>query len=212
MQNVAIWAVAFTVAAPSVAAAQDEENELRAREVAINLIAFDQERPEKLFIRHDDRNAGVSLRIVEVPTGKTKKSWFVETVADERRKIKRYTKKRFPVEASVDQVEPKGRYTIIGAPDRLKKRYQIMALKDGRVGVLGIIPLEVTSEGEYTKGMLKEVVWAPGGKMVVCVLNQKANLDEGKYDVDTIHFFRFRPWKVKWVKPDEGQDGGTSSE
>ena len=125
----------------------------------------------------------------------------MEGRAEEKKYIRRMTRKRYPQIANVDQVDPKNHYTIMNAPDRPKKRYQVMAMRDGRIGVLGKI--ELKKEGEtYAKGMLKEVVWTPGGRLVAGVINQKIKRPDGMEDVDEIHFFKFRPWKVDWIKPE----------
>ncbi|MFT7620862.1 MAG: hypothetical protein ACI9WU_000021 [Myxococcota bacterium] len=195
--------VAFLAASalvPSTASGQ-------AAEKVISILALDQDAPEKILVRSDDLNAGVSLQILEIPSMKVKKGWFVESKRDERNRSKRLMRKRFPIEARVNQQEPRERYTVIGAPDRLKKNYQIMVMREGRVGVIGLIPLkEGDGDDKRAVGMLKEVVWAPNGKMILCVLNQKMDLPDGKYDVDAVHFLKFRAWKIKWVKAEASGD------
>lgn len=177
----------------------------QAAEKQISILAMDLERPSKLLVRNHDPNAGTSLQVLEVPTGKVKKGWFVESKQDERRRVKTLTRKRFPIEATPDQMEPRGRYTIMGAPDQRKRNYRVMAMRDGRIGVLATIPLRKNEEaGTWATGMLKEVVWTPSGKTILCVVNQKLDLSDGVWNVDEVHFVKFRPWKVKWIEPEGG--------
>lgn len=197
-----IWLVpALALGLPLTAQSQD----LVAAEQQLFVLALDQERPDNLLVREVDPQRGTSIAIVQVATGKLTKTWPVETKADEKKRVKRMTRKKFPIKAVIDQVEPKGRYTIVGAPDRMKKFYEILALRDGRVGVLARIPLQKSEKGEYAVGMLKEVIWAPAGKMLMVVVNQKMELRDGPYDVDRIQAITFRPWKVKWIKPPESE-------
>ncbi len=200
--------VLFTlmIAIPATALGQAGERQL-------SILAFDQALPERVLVRSHDPNAGTAIQVLEVPTGKVKKGWFVDTKQAERNKVKRLTRKRYPLLASVDQVEPKGRYTILGAPDGQKKNYQILAMRDGKIGLLATVQLKrLEGTDTYAVGMLKEVVWAPNGKMILCVVNQKLKHSDGLEDRDDVHFVRFRPWKVKWFKPEgEGGEGGAKA-
>ena len=196
-------AVFTAVLLPSIAYGQ-------AAEATMNVLAFD-EFEEKVLIKLHDLNHGVIMREIVIETGKIKRGKLMETRAEEKKYIKVMTRKRYPKVANVDQVGPKGRFTIMGAPDQFKKRYQIMAMRDGKIGVLGKIDLKKQGE-TYAKGMLKEVVWSPGGRLVVAVVNQKIQRVDGIEDVDEVHFFKFKPWKVQWIKPEAGEeetpDGG----
>lgn len=200
MIRILLALVLLGVASPASAAE-------RAQSVQLNLLAFDKVL-EKVLVRIVSIQ-GTSLQVREVyGNAKPKKGWFVESVAEERKKRKSL-RRRFPNEANLDQMDPKGRVTIMGAPDG-HRSYQILAMRDGRVGVLGKIPLEKNTTEVYAKGMLKEVCWLPNGRGVLVVVNQKVETDDGPYDVDRIHFFKFKIWKIKWIKP-EGGDGKKES-
>ena len=170
-------------------------------EATLSVLALNDDISTAL-VRFEDRNQGVLLQIREIQTGAVKKSWFVENRNDERRRKKRLRRKRFPNKANVNQVDPSGRYTVIGAPDG-RRSYDIMVLRDGRVGLVGKIPLKTTDNGDRAKAMLKEVVWAPNGKQLIVIVNQSLERDEGEENVDDLHWFRFRKWKVKWLKPED---------
>ena len=164
----------------------------------------------KALVRFEDRNQGVLLQIREIQTASVKKSWFVENRNDERKRTKRLRRKQFPTKANVNQVDPSGRYTVIGAPDG-RRSYDIMVLRDGRVGLVGKIPLKTTDDGNRAKAMLKEVVWAPNGKQLIVIVNQSLEREEGEENVDDLHWFRFRKWKVKWLTPDDGAASQTEA-
>ncbi len=170
-----------------------------AKTTHINLLALDKNY-EKLLVRLESAQ-GTALQAREVyGESKAKKAWVVESVADERKRRKRL-RRRFPIEANLDQMDPKGRVTAMGAPDG-HRSYQILVMRDGRVGVIGKIALEKNSTDVYAKGMLKEVAWLPNGRGLLAVVNQKVETQDGPYDVDTVHFFKFKVWKVKWLKPE----------
>lgn len=152
------------------------------------------------LVRYEDRDHGVLIQIREIQTDKVEKSWFADNRNDERKRVKRLTRKRFPVKAVAGQVDPSGRHTILGAPQG-NRNYSIMVLRDGRLGVLGLIPLDPSAGDTFATAMLKDVVWGPNGKQVLVVVNQKSEQDSGKVDIDKLHWFRFRKWKVKWLKP-----------
>ena len=155
----------------------------------------------QMLVRVTDADQGTLLQIREIQTDKVKKGYFVDNKNDERKRLKRLKRSRFKVEATVDQSDPEGRYTVIGAPDKFKKHYDIMVLRNGRVGLVGQVPLKKDGDA-VAKAMLKEVVWAPGGKLILAVVNQKLKTERGLEDIDTIHSFSFRKWRVKWVKPE----------
>jgi len=191
--------------APSLASAQSE--------VRLSILGINGDGDQAL-VKVQDADQGTLLQIRESQTGKVKKSWFVENRNDERKRVKRMLRKRFK-EANVDQTDEKGRHTVMVAPDQLKKDYDILILRDGRVGVLGSVPIKTDESGKQkAKAMLKEVVWGPDGKSVLVVVNQKLKVDNGVQDVDELHYFRFRVWKVKWIKPEgaEGDSEGTESD
>ena len=190
---------------PLLATAQEERQ--------INILALVAVNPTKLLVRHLDLHQGTSLQRIEVPTGEVLRGEFVENRNQEKARIRRLTRGRFPVEAAVNQVEPRGRYTILGAPAAQGKNYQILAMRDGRIGVLADIPLR-REEGtdNYAKGMLKEVVWAPNGKTIIVVVNQQIELPDGPVNSDAIHFVRFRQWRVRWMTPaTPGEQGGETT-
>ncbi|MBT9557819.1 MAG: hypothetical protein IV100_17415 [Myxococcales bacterium] len=170
-------------------------------EVRLSLIAFDEELTQVL-VRMEDPNQGIFLQIREIETGKVKKAIPTDNRNDELKKVKDQRKKKFKVEAVVEQVDPSGRYTVFGAPDNKRKNYDIMVMREGRVGILGSIPLK-QEEGRKLigKAILKEVVWSADGKTVFCLVNHKIERPTGPEDVDEISSFRFKAWKVKWIEP-----------
>jgi hypothetical protein len=185
---------------PAVCSAQSE--------VRLSILGVSED-ADLALVRVEDADQGTLIQIREVQTGKVKKSWFVENRNDERKRVKRLLRKKFK-EANVDQSDEKGRHTVMGAPDQLKKDYDVLVMRDGRIGVLGSIPI-TSEEGKpknKAKAMLKEVVWTPDGKGVLTVVNQKLKLPNGTQNVDELHFFRFRVWKVKWIKPEPSEDSG----
>ena len=93
-------------------------------EATLSVLALNDDISTAL-VRFEDRNQGVLLQIREIQTGAVKKSWFVENRNDERRRKKRLRRKRFPNKANVNQVDPSGRYTVIGAPDG-RRSYDII--------------------------------------------------------------------------------------
>ena len=76
-----------------------------------------------------------------------------------------------------------------------------MVLRDGRVGILGKVPLKKGANDSYAEAMPKEVVGS-GGKQIIVVVNQQYEQEHGKVEADDLHWFRFRQWKVKWLKPE----------
>ena len=167
---------------------------------SLSILALDADL-ERALVRFEDPNQGTMIQIRELQTGKVKKTWFVDGKMEEKKRVKRMTRKAFPIKAKTGQVDPKGRYTVLGAPDG-RRSYNIMVLRDGRVGILGQIALKKGADEAYAEAMLKEVVWAPGGKQVIVVVNQKYQEEYGETDIDGLHWFRFRQWKVKWLKPE----------
>jgi hypothetical protein len=179
-------------------------------EASLSVIAFDDDL-ERALVRFEDPNQGVMVQIRELQTGKVKKSWFVDDRNAEKKRVKRLTRVKFPVVAKTGQIDPKGRYTVIGAPDG-RRSYNIMVLRDGRVGILGKVPLKKGANDSYAEAMLKEVVWAPGGKQIIVVVNQQYEQEHGKVEADDLHWFRFRQWKVKWLKPEPETSDETENE
>jgi len=177
---------------------------------SLSVLAFDED-IESALVRLDDSNHGVMIQIRDLQTGKVKKNWFVESKNDESKRVKRLTRKRFPIEAASGQIDPKGRYTIIGAPDG-RRSYNIMVMRDGRVGVLRQIPLKKGADEKYARAMLTEVVWTPDGKQVVVVLTQEFEQEYGQQKIDELHWVRFRQWKIKWLKPEVDQSDSDSNE
>ncbi len=170
-------------------------------EVRLSLIAFDEELTQVL-VRMEDPNQGIFLQTREIDTGKVIKAIPTDNRNDEHKKIKDQRKKKFKVEAVIEQVDPSGRYTVFGAPDNKRKSYDIMVMREGRVGVLGSIPLKQEEARKLVgKAILKEVVWSADGKTVFCLVNHKIERPSGPEDVDEISSFRFKAWKVKWVEP-----------
>ena len=206
-----MWLIALCLAfcTPALAFAQEEGQ--GAKELRLEILKLDKNL-EKLLVRVEGAQ-GTALQVREVyGDAKSKKAWFVESKAEEKKKLKSL-KGKFPVQANVDQMDPKGKVTIMGAPDG-RRSYRIMALDNarGRVGVLGQIELKKNSHDEYAKGMLKQVVWLPSGRGVLTVVNQKLEYDDGPYDVDEIQYWKYKFWKIKWIKAEGGDDAEKGAE
>ncbi len=179
------------VAVASTANAQTESR--------LSLLGFNEEGTQVL-VKVVDPNQGTILQARDLETAKIKKGWLIENKNDETKRVKDLRKKTFKVPAVVDQVDPEGRFTVFGSPDKKRGNYDIMVMRDGRVGVLGSVPLKTEGKRAVAKAMLKEVVWAADGKTVYCIVNQKLERETGPEDVDDLHVLRFKAWKVKWVQ------------
>lgn len=206
LRKILLYGLLASLGVPAVAWAQ-------AAETRVNVVAMDADNPTKILVRFQDMNQGTAIQIREVPTNDIKRGWFVENRNDEHSRIRRLTRRQFPVTVEPNQQEPRGRFTVMGAPDQQGKNYQILVLRNGRVGVVGEVPLKQEGEGTVQKtavAMLKEVVWAPNGKLIIVVVNQTIERDDGIENVDEVYFFRFRQWKVKWMQPTDpaAEDGG----
>jgi len=173
----------------------------QAREIRLNVLSLNED-VTRFVVRYEDGNQGTAIQIREMDTNAVKKSYFVDSKAQERKRIKRLKRGKYKLKPHLDQIDPKGRYTILGAPDG-HRGYQIMVMRGNRLGVLGKIPLKKDDTGKiFAKAMLKEVVWTPNSRRLMVVVNQRIDRRNGVEDVDDIHFFRFRAWKIKWLKPE----------
>lgn len=196
--------VAATLGGAHSASAQTEAH--------LALLGFNEDMTQVL-VRMEDPNQGVLIQIRDLETGKVKKGWFAENRNDELKKVKDLRKKTFKVAAVIDQMDPDGRYTAFGAPDAKKENYEILVMRDGRVGVVGAVPLKrEEARKRVAKAILKDVVWSADGKTIYCVVNQKIEREDGPEDVDDLHVFKFKGWKVKWIQAaqepeEEGQSG-----
>ena len=96
----------------------------------------------------------------------------------------------------------------MGAPDG-KGSYNLLIMKDNRVGILGTIVLEVEKDNpaNKAKGMLKEVIWTENGRQIVAIITQEIKRDTGTSKIDNIHYFQYRSWEIKWLKAEEPKTG-----
>jgi hypothetical protein len=180
---------------------------VHAKEIRIQFVAFNDD-SSQVLVKVEDANLGTSLQVREVGTNTIKKAHLAESKRAEQRLMRRL-RRRFPKTGIVDQVGPRNFGTIMGAPDG-KGGYNILVMKDNRVGVLGTVVLAVDKDNpaNRAKGMLKEVVWSENGSQILVVLNQKMTIDTGTSRVDDIHYFQYRSWDIKWLKAEEPKPSG----
>jgi hypothetical protein len=169
-------------------------------EVRLEFVAFNEDFSQYV-VRFQDNQRGTTIQIRETKTGAIKKNYMVTDTEDERKRLRRL-RRRFPVTGHVDQIGPKGRHTIMGAPSG-KKCYELLVRKGKRFGKLTSLKLkeDETTEKRAT-GMLKSIIWAPTGRFLLAIVNQKIVLETGELDIDNVHYVAFKPWSVKWFKPD----------
>lgn len=194
--------MAVVALAPSLVQAQSKQTQ-------VHIVAFKEDMSE-ILVRVQDLAQGAAFQVREMDTNKVKKQTAIVDKADEDKQLKALTKK-YKLAANTDQQDPKGRYMVMGGPDK-SHGYRIMVLRGARIGVVGTVALnkeDVTKKD--AKAMLKEVVWAPDGKKIMAVVNQKIDRQDGLEDVDEIHYFLFKDWKVKWLQP-EPEEGAPSEE
>jgi hypothetical protein len=169
-------------------------------EVRLEFVAFNEDFSQYV-VRFQDNQRGTTIQIRETKTAAIKRTYPVSDSEDERRRLRRLGR-RFPVDGHVNQIGPKGRHTIMGAPNG-KKCYELLVRKGKRFGKLTSLKLK---EDEATEtratGMLKSIIWAPTGRFLLAIVNQKITLESGELDIDNVHYVAFKPWGVKWFKPD----------
>ncbi len=173
----------------------------QTREIRMKFIAYNADLSQYL-IKLEDSAQGAAFQIRETETAKIKKVQAIADKADEVAKLK-VLKKTFKVEAIIDQQDPKGRVSLFGSQEKKGKGFNLMALMGARVGVVGPIPLTTEENAKKpTKASVKEVVWSPDGGQVHVIVTQKIPRPDGIEEVDGIHFFKFKIWKVKWLQPE----------
>lgn len=177
-----------------------------AKEIQIQFVAFNEDESQ-ILVKVEDANLGNSLQIREFGTNAIKKAYLSETKQAEQKR-RRVLKRRFPKAGIVDQMGPRNRGTIMGAPDG-KGGYNLLIMKDNRVGVLATIPLDVEKDNpaNKAKGMLKEVIWTENGRQIVAIVTQEIKRDNGTSKIDDIHYFQYRSWDIQWLKAEEPKPG-----
>ena len=123
--------VAVAALAPSLVQAQ-------GRQTQLHIVAFKDDMTEVL-VRAQDSAQGTAFQIRDMATNKVKRQTAVQDKADEDTQL-RLLRRKYKVEAITDQADPKGRYMVMGAPDK-SHGYNVLVMRGARIGVVGTVAL-----------------------------------------------------------------------
>lgn len=154
---------------------------------------------EHFLVKKYDYNVGWSYSLRSIHDG-TQKDRFAYMEGEEEAVFKKVKRKHKPVEGSPTK-SPDDRFVAMGAVDG--KYLDILVMDKPRIGRFQDIPLkEDKGKKAYGEALLKKAVWSPDGSHLVAIVQHTS--PDGLWQEDEVYSWKFRSWKVKWFRDEEG--------
>ncbi len=129
------------------------------------------------LLKVEDANRGTYLSLKSFASNKQEKSYPIEDLAQERNIIKDAKRRHRISDPGKDsQIAPDENHTMIGIPKG--HRYEIAALRDGKLATVTSIDVPRGSEG-YAKVVLSGMYWNRDGHKIVIVVHKTLAGDRG---------------------------------
>lgn len=162
---------------------------------------------EHFVVKKYDYNTGWAYSVRSVLDG-TQKERFEYQEGEEEGVAKKIKRKFKPVEGSSAK-SPDGRFIAMGAVDG--KYLDILMMDKPRIGRFQDVPLK-EDKAKKTLGdaLLKKAMWSPDGNFLVAIVQHTS--PDGLWQEDEVYSWKFRSWKVKWFRDEEGGKKGDAEE
>ena len=161
--------------------------------IQFSIAGFSKEN-KSVVIRVSDPQRGTYFSVYSARTGE--KVQDIPFQAEDEKAVYRKLKKKEGVEdeGSSGAVSPRDGTLITGIFNGTDLALQVQA--GSNVGFLDVLPAP-SDDMKLKKAMARDIRWDERGKIVVVVASWEFEGNPG-IQTESLHIYRFRPWKVKW--------------